>query len=80
MISINREIPKSGETWKHFKGNLYQIIECPVIHTETDERMVCYRAMYGSCTAYVRPLNMFMDEVDHKKYPESLQKYRFERN
>lgn len=73
-----REIPKSGEVWKHFKGNLYQIVECPVIHSETDERMVCYRAMYGTHITYVRPLNMFMEEVDHEKYPEIKQKYRFE--
>lgn len=77
-MNASREIPKSGEVWKHFKGSLYQIIECPVIHTETDERMVCYRALYGHHAAFVRPVNMFMEEVDHEKYPEIKQKFRFE--
>lgn len=74
-----RDIPHHGEIWKHFKGYLYEIVECPVIHTKTFERMVCYRALYNTYQVYVRPLEMFMSEVDHEKYPEIKQKYRFER-
>lgn len=74
----NREIPRAGETWKHFKDNDYKIIACPVIHTETNEIFCIYQALYGSYGTYCRPLDMFMSEVDHEKYPQANQKYRFE--
>lgn len=75
-----RDLPKNGEIWRHFKGNLYEIVACPVIHTETNERFVCYRALYGAFGYFVRPLEMFMSEVDHQKYPDAKQQFRFEKN
>lgn len=72
-----RSDPKPQEFYRHFKGNIYQI-RCLARHTETRERMVVYQAMYGTFEIYVRPLAMFMEEVDCVKYPDVKQKYRFE--
>ena len=74
-----RNRPVHGDIWKHFKGNLYEILECPVIHTETREEYVVYRALYGDYGVFCRPINMFMSEVDHEKYPDTEQKWRFEK-
>lgn len=64
--------------YKNFKGDYY-LVEDVVIHSETREKLVLYRPLYGDWKQlYVRPIDMFLSEVDHEKYPNVKQKYRFE--
>ena len=66
-----------GFIFRHFKGDLYLLIDFAK-HTETGEEMVVYKALYGDCGLYVRPYNMFVEEVPVGKENPTGQKYRFE--
>ena len=68
---------KINGIYRHFKGDYY-IVKDIVIYSETKEEMVLYQGLYGECLRYVRPKDMFLSEVDHEKYPNVTQKYRFE--
>ena len=70
-------MPKAGEVYRHFKGNLYKVI-CEARHSETEEKMVVYQALYGDYQIYVRPFSSFISAVDYNKYPDATQSMRFE--
>lgn len=68
---------RAGEVYKHFKGNEYMII-CTGLHTETNEECVVYMDTHSK-KIFIRPKEMFLSLVDKEKYPDSKQKYRFEK-
>lgn len=66
-----------GKIFRHFKGDHYLVVDF-VTHSETGEKLVLYRALYGACGLYVRPYEMFVEEVPSDKENPTGQKYRFE--
>ncbi|MBQ3293543.1 DUF1653 domain-containing protein [Candidatus Saccharibacteria bacterium] len=71
-----RELKVHG-VYRHFKGKCY-IVEGVAKHSEDLSDYVVYRQLYGEGELYIRPLSMFLSEVDHEKYPEVKQRWRFE--
>ena len=76
-----------GAIVRHFKREyitdpqsaeyLYKILAF-ASHTETGEKLVIYQALYPPYKTCARPYDMFISEVDHVKYPDIKQRYRFE--
>lgn len=76
-----REI-KIGKCYRHFKGNLYRVLDIVYdseLSTDSEyKKVVIYEALYGNHLKWARPYDKFASEVDHQKYPEVTNKYRFE--
>lgn len=87
-MPINRPLFEPGDIVQHFKREiisdkesmafLYEIVGIAQ-HTETDEYLVIYRALYGDRKIYARPWEMFCSQVDKEKYPDIKQVHRFEK-
>lgn len=71
-----RELKIKG-IYRHFKGDYY-LVEDVALDSETNKEVVIYRKLYEDCSLWVRDKEMFLSEVDHNKYPDVNQKYRFE--
>lgn len=52
--------------YRHFKGNLYEAIALAK-HSETLEDMVVYRALYGEGEIWVRPLSLWLEQVEQNE-------------
>ena len=74
---MEKENLKIKGVYKHFKNNYY-ILEDVATHSETGEKYAVYRQLYDNGELYIRPLDMFLSEVDKNKYPNVKQKFRFE--
>ena len=68
---------KINRVYKHFKGDQYLVVDV-ASDSETKEKFVVYRRLYGEGDLWIRQVEMFLSEVDHEKYPNVKQKYRFE--
>ena len=75
-MAENRQTPVAGQIYKHFKGNLYEVLAVAV-HTESEEKLVVYQSVDNPDRVFARPLEMFMSDIDRFRYPLIRAKYRF---
>jgi len=73
MSSISDTVFKKGK-YRHFKGNEYEVVEL-AHHSETQEPMVVYRALYGERGLWVRPLEMFFETIERDG--KTLERFKF---
>ena len=73
---------KVGNIYKHFKNKYYIVLDivndCESNNDDEYKKIIIYKALYGEFLTWARPYEMFVSEVDHDKYPEIEQRYRFE--
>lgn len=60
--------------YQHFKGGMYQVFGV-ARHSETEEEVVVYQHLYGDFTWWVRPLDMFLENVEKEDYSGPRFKY-----
>lgn len=76
-----REI-EIGKIYKHFKGKMYYVLDivldCETKNINNPDKIVIYKALYGDKLTWARKYDDFISEVDHEKYPDIKQKYKFE--
>ncbi len=68
--------PCAGEVYRHFKGKMYKV-QGIATHSETSEALVIYQELQGDHLLYARPYESFIEVLDHKKYENVYEKYRF---
>ena len=78
VAHFKRTLLTPAEKTKEPNMFLYEIVGI-ANHTETGDKLMIYRPLYGPGKLSARPLEMFMSEVDREKYPDIKQKYRFEK-
>ena len=78
MDRTEEQQPIEPGLYRHFKGNMYEVVGVAK-HSETEEPLVVYRALYGEGGLWARPLDMFAGAGDREKYPDVGQHWRFER-
>lgn len=83
MNNSERKLVING-VYRHFKGGIYNVLDIGY-DSETHYPVVIYKCVIAAPgheqnqgKTWVRDLNMFLSEVDHEKYPEVTQKFRFE--
>ena len=73
---------KVGGVYKHFKGNLYEVVavayDSESNNDDEPHKLVVYKAVYGDGKVWFRDYDMFLSKVDKNKYPDVNQEYRFE--
>jgi len=72
-----------GKMYRHFKGDYYRVL-CIANDSENQvngepKQLVIYESLYGNHLVWARPIELFTSKVDKKKYPDSVQEYRFEK-
>lgn len=65
-----------GRRYRHFKGHEVEVLYVAT-HSETLDEYVVYKHLEKK-NIWVRPSELFLSEVDHEKYPDVKQKWRFE--
>ncbi len=71
------DIPSPGQIYRHFTGDLYRVIALAQ-HSETEESLVVYQALFGDYKIFAKPLFLFLEKLDKKKYPQSASEFYFE--